>query len=107
MLYKLLQVSVECVFILSRWSSQSHLLVAEVSLVERDTRQLVALTDVEHRNEVASIQQLLHQVSAQETRPPDDGTPFITLHDKHNSVIHILQVIKQRDWSRAAPSLRS
>lgn len=58
---------------------ESHLFVAEVSLVEGDTRQLVALTDVEHRHRVASIQQLLHQVSAQETRPPDDRTPFITL----------------------------
>lgn len=51
--------------------------------MEGDTRQLVALTDVKHRNRVASIQQLLHQVSAQETRPPDDRTPFVALHHTH------------------------
>lgn len=60
-------------------SGCSYLFVAEVSLVEADSRQLVALTDVKHRNRVTSIQQLLHQVSAQETGSSDDCTPFITL----------------------------
>lgn len=67
---------------------ESHLLVAEVSLVEGDTGQLVALTDVEHRNRVSPIHQLLHQVSAQETGPPDDCTPFVALYDKRGKQLY-------------------
>jgi len=62
-------------------------LVAEVSLMEGDAWQLVALTDVEHRNRITPIQKLLDQVSTQETRAPDHRTPFIALNDKHHSVI--------------------
>lgn len=49
--------------------------------MEGDTRQRVALADVKHRNCVPSIQQLLHQVSAQETGSPDDSTAFTTLYE--------------------------
>lgn len=66
---------------------QPHLFVAQVSLVEGDAGQLVALTDVKHRNRVASVQQLLHQVSAQETGPPDDRTPFTTLYQNKRGAI--------------------
>lgn len=61
-----------------------HLSVAQVSLVEGDPGQLVALSDVKHTDGVASIQQLLHQVSAQEARPPDHCTPLITLQEDVN-----------------------
>lgn len=53
--------------------------VAQVSLVEGDPRQLVALVDVEHRNCVTSIQKFLHKVSAQETGSSDDSTAFAAL----------------------------
>lgn len=62
--------------------AESHLFIAQVSLVEGDTGQLVALPDVEHRHRVSPLHQLLRQVSAQETRPPDDGTTFVTLCGK-------------------------
>lgn len=42
--------------------------------------QLVALSDVEHRDGVTAIQQLLHQVSAQKTTPSDHSAPFIALN---------------------------
>lgn len=64
--------------------------------MEGDPGQLVALSDVKHRDRVASIQQLLHQVSAQETRPPDDCTPLITLHDTQEAVVHTFQAQKNR-----------
>lgn len=57
----------------------SHLGVAQVSLVEGDPGQLVALADVKHRHRVASLQQLLHQVSAQEAGASDYCTTLITL----------------------------
>lgn len=60
-----------------------HLLVAQVSQVEGDPGQLEALTDIEHRDGVASIQQLLHQVSAQKSGPSDHSAPFITLNHTH------------------------
>lgn len=63
--------------------------------MEGDTGQLVALTDVEHRNRVASIQQPLHQVSAQETRPPDDCTPLTTLYDTQEAILYIFRAVKQ------------
>lgn len=59
----------------------AHLFVAEVSLVEADPWQLVVLTDVEHGDRVTPVQQLLHQVSAQETRAPDNCAPFVTLNE--------------------------
>lgn len=37
-----------------------YLFVAQVSQVEGDSRQLVGLPDVEHRDGVPSIQQLFH-----------------------------------------------
>lgn len=58
----------------------AHLLVAQVSQVEGDPGQLVALADVEHRDGVTSIHQLLHQVSAQKSRASDHGAPFVTLN---------------------------
>lgn len=61
---------------------ESHLFIAQVSLVKGDAGQLVALADVKHRHRVSPLHQLLRQVSAQETRAPDDGTPFVTLCDK-------------------------
>lgn len=51
-----------------------------------DTGQLVALTDVKHRDRVAFLQQLLHQVPAQETRAPDDRAPLVALQDAHGAV---------------------
>lgn len=67
--------------------------------MEGDTRQLVALTDVKHRNRVASIQQLLHQVSAQETRPPDDCTPFVALHHTHTQEAIITRYLQANEVS--------
>lgn len=60
-----------------------HLLIAQVSQVEGDPGQLEALTDIEHRDGIASIQQLLHQVSAQKPGPSDHSAPFITLNHTH------------------------
>lgn len=58
----------------------AHLFVAQVSLVEGDPGEFVALTDVEHRHGVASVHQLLHQVSPQEAGPPDDRAPLTALY---------------------------
>lgn len=66
-------------YVIISWVSPSHLGVAQVSLVEGDPGQLVALADVKHRHRVASLQQLLHQVSAQEAGASDYCTTLITL----------------------------
>lgn len=60
---------------------EPHLFVAEVSLVEGDTGQLVGLTDVKNGNRIAPVQQLLHQVSAQEAGAPNDRAPLTALYD--------------------------
>lgn len=61
----------------------THLFVAQVSQVEGEPGQLVALADVEHRDGVTSIHQRLHQVSAQKSRASDHGAPFVTLNHTH------------------------
>lgn len=57
------------------WGWGTHLFVAQVSQVEGEPGQLVALTDVEHRDGVTSTHQLLHQVSAQKSRASDHSAP--------------------------------
>lgn len=69
----------------------SHLFVAQVSQVKGDPGQLVALTDVEHRDGVTSIQQLLHQVSTQKTGPSDHSAPFVTLFELESLFTHLKQ----------------
>lgn len=87
-----------------------HLFVAQIPQVEGDPGQLVALTDVEHRHGVASIQQLLHQVSAQEPGPSDHSAPFITLngntggywHPRNNDTCGAMKESKPTDRTRVA-----